>query len=168
MIELKDYSFSYTTEKEDLKKINLSIKSGEFIVITGNSGSGKTTLGRSINGLVPHFFNGKVTGELKLGEKEIRNCEIWEISKVVASVFQDPNAQFFAHCVKDEIAFGAENYGVDPEIINSRIKSVSNEINIESLLTETMFELVREYFVEQLKEVTENKDMYDQWERNKK
>lgn len=51
MIILKNISYTTNSNERILDDINLNIKKGEFVVITGKSGSGKTTLGSVINGL---------------------------------------------------------------------------------------------------------------------
>ena len=65
-IEIKNLSFSYGDTENQLKHINLSVEKGEVIVLTGPSGSGKSTLTRVINGLIPYFFTGELSGEVWL------------------------------------------------------------------------------------------------------
>lgn len=67
IVDFDDVSFSYGTQTEgSLKHINLKIEEGECIVLTGQSGCGKTTIMRLINGLIPHFFEGSLTGCVKI------------------------------------------------------------------------------------------------------
>ncbi|WDV46362.1 ABC transporter ATP-binding protein [Clostridiaceae bacterium M8S5] len=141
MIEFQDYSFSYEEGKEELENINLKINKGEFIVVSGMSGSGKTTLGRVINGLIPHFYKGNRKGCVLINNKNINDDELWKTGSKVASVFQDPNSQFFAHAVKDEIAFGAENYGFNPDEIKKKTKNILNKFGIAELFDRNMFTL---------------------------
>ena len=57
IISFEHASFQYEGQsQESLKDVKLIIKSGEFLVITGQSGCGKTTLTRCINNLIPRFF----------------------------------------------------------------------------------------------------------------
>ena len=63
MILLKDVSYEWDDGRTALKNINLEIKKGEFILISGKSGSGKSTLGSVMNGLIPHYYKGKMQGE---------------------------------------------------------------------------------------------------------
>ena len=63
MILLKDVSYEWEDGRTALKNINLEIKKGEFVLISGKSGSGKSTLGSVMNGLIPHYYKGKMKGE---------------------------------------------------------------------------------------------------------
>ena len=69
MILLKDVSYEWEDGRTALKNINLEIKKGEFVLISGKSGSGKSTLGSVMNGLIPHYYNGKYEGKSMLMEK---------------------------------------------------------------------------------------------------
>ena len=111
-IEIKNLSFSYGDTENQLKHINLSVEKGEVIVLTGPSGSGKSTLTRVINGLIPYFFTGELSGEVWLFGKNMAEIPSWERGKYVGNVFQDPRSQFFANEVAGEIAFGCENYEI--------------------------------------------------------
>ena len=67
MIELSDVSFSYEhSEQGVLDHVSLSIKPGECVLFCGESGCGKTTITRLLNGLIPHFYEGKLEGEVRI------------------------------------------------------------------------------------------------------
>lgn len=74
MIELKDVSFTYESGETEnsLKHIDLTIHDGETILFCGESGCGKTTLTRLINGLIPHYYTGKLDGKVLLDGKELK------------------------------------------------------------------------------------------------
>ena len=56
MIEIRNFSFSYTSsDQSTLKNINLRIPDGQCVLLTGMSGCGKTTIIRALNGLIPHY-----------------------------------------------------------------------------------------------------------------
>ncbi|XHH07639.1 MAG: ABC transporter ATP-binding protein [Candidatus Bathyarchaeia archaeon] len=114
--------------------MSLDIKKGEFAVVTGPSGCGKTTLTRIINGLIPHFYEGKLTGEVYLNGQKAVKLQPWEFGKLVGSVFQDPESQFFAIAVQDEIAFSCENYGVPSKEIALRLTKAAGALHIEHLM----------------------------------
>lgn len=149
MIEFSNVTFKYNVtlsdgEKEDIygvRDLNFSIDKGEFIVLTGGSGCGKTTFIRLINGLIPYFYTGELTGEITLDENNIRDMSIYEISSKVGSVFQNPRSQFFNVNTTDEMAFAAENQRRNPEEINKRIKDTAASMKIEKLLDRNIFEL---------------------------
>ncbi len=130
----EDVSFAYpNTEIPYLKNISFSVEKGECVLITGASGCGKTTLIRMINGLIPHYFEGSMSGRLLLNGRDVNTFESWEYGQSVGSVFQDTRSQFFTSHVIDELAFAAENYGIEPSIIQERITQVLKRNQIEAL-----------------------------------
>ncbi|MBO0409836.1 ABC transporter ATP-binding protein [Enterococcus hulanensis] len=132
-IKLANITFSYDAEESQLKNLSLEIEKGECVLVTGASGCGKTTLTRLINGLIPHYYEGELTGELHLNGKNARGLEEWEYGQQVGSVFQDARSQFFTSNVLDELAFASENYGLEAERINQRIEAVLKQNQIDYL-----------------------------------
>lgn len=113
MIEMKNVTYSYRVTdtvgtpmlKVGVLGLNLTIKDGEFIVLTGSSGCGKTTVCRLINGLIPHYFEGEKSGEVLLDGKDVSAQPIYETAQVVGSVFQNPRSQFFNVDTTSELVF---------------------------------------------------------------
>lgn len=97
MIELKNVSFRYKDSEQDnsLTNVNLSIHDGEVVLICGGSGCGKTTITRLLNGLIPSFYEGQLTGEVLLNGENISKQPIHKVARKVGSVFQNPRTQFF-------------------------------------------------------------------------
>ncbi|MGF1668785.1 MAG: ATP-binding cassette domain-containing protein, partial [Acidimicrobiia bacterium] len=63
IVELRDIGFRYPGASSDsLTDASLTIPRGGFVAVVGSNGSGKTTLCKTINGLVPHFFQGEFEG----------------------------------------------------------------------------------------------------------
>ena len=114
-IMIRDLTFSYGGNGNQLEHISLDIAAGEVIVMTGPSGSGKSSLTRVINGLIPYFYEGKLSGEVFVDGKPLKEIPSWERGKIAGNVFQDPRSQFFANEVAGEIAFGCAE-AIDPEI----------------------------------------------------
>ena len=108
MIEFKDVSFQYEqgSSKGKIENINLTIHDGEVVLICGESGCGKTTLTRLINGLIPHYYEGTLTGQTIVEGIDVKNVSLYALSGVVGSVFQNPRTQFFTVDTTSEIAFG--------------------------------------------------------------
>ncbi|MGD0817201.1 MAG: ABC transporter ATP-binding protein, partial [Methanomassiliicoccales archaeon] len=106
MIEIDHFSFTYSAVgKPVLKDVNLKIREGEFVLIVGHSGSGKSTLCRAMNGLVPHFYGGKVIGHVTVDGKDTRTTPPSHLAGTVGMVFQDPENQLVMTNVENEMAF---------------------------------------------------------------
>ena len=142
MINLKNISFQYDNAKEEsLENINLEVKQGECVLLCGESGCGKTTVTRLINGLIPHFYEGKLEGESYVDKLNIRKTPLEEISKKVGSVFQNPRSQFFCVDTTGEIAFGLENTGMSEREILDRVNRATEQLQVKNLLYRNIFNL---------------------------
>jgi len=121
-IEFKNVSFRYAgSEAYALQEVNLAIRPGEIVLVTGPAGSGKTTLCSCINGLVPHYHEGELSGEVLVRGYNVQRARIGGLASLVGMVFQDPESQLVTDSVVDEVAFGPENLGVPREEINRRV-----------------------------------------------
>ena len=118
MIMLKNVSYWWEDGEIVLCNINLEIKKGEIVLISGKSGSGKSTLGSTINGLIPHYYNGKIQGNVHIDGKDISKILLHEIGHLVGTVFQDPRSQFFTTTTDEEIAFGLQTICKTKDEIN--------------------------------------------------
>ena len=142
MIEIKNVNFRYKgTDEGGLHDLSLTIHDGETVLLCGASGCGKTTVGRLINGLIPHYYKGELTGSVIVNGRDIAKTELYDLAGVVGTVFQNPRSQFFAIDTDGEITFGAENIGMPPEEIVSRKNNAAKEMHIERLLDRSIFEL---------------------------
>lgn len=142
IISFEHASFQYEGQsQESLKDVKLIIKSGEFLVITGQSGCGKTTLTRCINNLIPRFFEGRLSGEVIVSGRSIKESDAGEAGKEIASIFQDPRSQFFTTNSSSEVAFACENYGIPHKEIVKRVNSAFQSLNMENLKDRDIFAL---------------------------
>lgn len=142
MIEIKKVSFQHeNAEKPSLKNVSLTIAEGECVLLCGESGSGKTTVTRLINGLIPHFYEGKMEGCAMVNGLNVTEAELYDTARIVGSVFQNPRSQFFCVDTTSELAFGCENMGMPEDEILSRVDEAARELNIEKLLGRSIFEL---------------------------
>lgn len=122
-IKFDQVSFTYAgAEKPSLDGINLEVKFGEVVLITGPAGSGKTTFCSCINGLIPHFHDGELNGTVTIGKYDTKDIRIGGLASIVGVVFQDPESQLVTNSVADEVAFGPENFGIPREKINKRVR----------------------------------------------
>lgn len=122
IIEAKNLTYTYPGgTKPSIRDVSIKIEKGEFTLITGPSGCGKTTLCRCFNGLIPHFYQGEITGEMTISELKVAEHPINELAKHVGLVFQDPENQLFALSVEKDVAFGMENLGVPREEMRKRV-----------------------------------------------
>lgn len=141
-ISIKNVTFKHeNAEKPSIKNINLKIPKGQCILLCGPSGSGKTTVSRLVNGLIPQYFNGELTGTIRVGDLNISSAELYDTAKIVGSVFQNPRSQFFCVDTTSEMAFGCENIGLPEDEILRRINKVSHEMNIDYLMNRNIFKL---------------------------
>ena len=114
-----------------LSGINLSIQKGECVLFCGKSGCGKTTMTRLMNGMIPSFYDGTLDGQIRINGIDPIKCSMYEISKVVGTVFQNPRTQFYTVSTTSEIAFGCENYGWFPEQICQRVMQTASDLHME-------------------------------------
>ena len=142
MIKLNQVSFSYESrEGRQLDQVTFSIPKGSFVLLCGKSACGKTTVTKCLNGLIPHFMEGTYEGSVTIGDRAVKSMEMYEISEKVGSVFQNPKTQFFNLDSDSELVFGLENLGVEPKLAKSRLKEVTEDLEIENLLDQSVFDL---------------------------
>jgi energy-coupling factor transport system ATP-binding protein len=142
MISFKDFSFCYEgSAKNTLNNIDLEIKDGSVVLLTGRSGCGKSTILRSINGLIPHFYPGKTAGDVLYDGTSLLEMKPSEIAGKVGTVFQDPRSQFFMTDTTRELAFGCENMGYEREEIIDRIEKTVTALELEDYLNKSIFSL---------------------------
>ena len=142
MIELTGISFNYkSTPSNSLSNIDLKIKKGEFILVCGASGSGKTSITRVINKLIPDYYEGQIEGNAKINNDLLSNYQMFEISEIVGSVFQNPRTQFFNVDTNSEIVFGLENQGIERDILEKRLTETCQTLDIRKLQNRNIFHL---------------------------
>jgi energy-coupling factor transport system ATP-binding protein len=122
VIETKDLTYTYPgATKPSIQDVSVTINKGDFVILTGPSGCGKTTLCRTFNGLVPHFYNGTLEGEITVAGLKVTDHKIHELARHVGFVFQNPENQLFALSVEKDVAFGLENYAMPRDEMRKRV-----------------------------------------------
>ncbi|MCL4369129.1 MAG: energy-coupling factor ABC transporter ATP-binding protein [Actinobacteria bacterium] len=104
-----------------VRDVNLKVREGEFVVITGPAGAGKTTLCHCLTGVIPHFVSGDYQGLVRVKGRNITELRLPEIAGLVGLVLQRPENQLFNLTVEEDVAFGPENLCMDADDIRSRV-----------------------------------------------
>lgn len=142
MIQFENVSFSYVGDAgEGLENINITIADGECILLCGRSGCGKTTFTRMVNGLIPYFFPGELTGRVLVNGMDTAKTPMYQIAGQVGSVFQNPRTQFFNTDTDSEIAFGIENAALPTDELHHRVEQAEKDLHITHLSGRSIFEL---------------------------
>ena len=134
VIETKNLTYTYPGgTKPSISDVSIKVEKGDFVLITGPSGCGKTTLCRCFNGLIPHFYQGELKGEIAVAEMDVTKHPTYEMAKHVGLVFQNPENQLFALSIEKDVAFGLENLGVPREEMRQRVEWALNLTGIYDL-----------------------------------
>lgn len=141
MLMIRNAYLSYPDRKIVLKNLNLTIKTGECVVLTGISGSGKSSILNLINGLATRYDNCKISGEVLFQHHDTVKLELYQIAQLIASVFQNPKTSFFNVNTTMELLFFLENNGVPRQEMQKRLSDLLNLFPIANLLNRNIFEL---------------------------
>ena len=141
MLTLENLSLFYEQDKKVLDDINLIVADCECVLLTGESGSGKSSIINSINGLAFEYENAKFSGSVKVNNKDLKGMELYEISLMISSVFQNPKTHFFNVDTTLELLFYLENIGLDKKEMESRMEDMLKLFPIKHLLGRSIFDL---------------------------
>ena len=135
MLRSEKLEFTYTIEEEDgtvaeamyaLQGVDISVQKGEFVVILGHNGSGKSTFARHINALLEP--SGGTLWIQGMNTKE--EDKVWLIRQKAGMIFQNPDNQMIASVVEEDVAFGPENLGMQPERIRASVKEALEAVGM--------------------------------------
>lgn len=133
-VQIKNMELTYFgTNRKAVSISDLTIPAGQCVVLCGQSGSGKSSFLKVLNGLIPEFFPARLEGHIRLGDLDLQNTDLEELSSHVASVFQHPSTQFFHSQVLQELVFPCENQGLSREEISQRLAWVNELFELEHL-----------------------------------
>ena len=142
LIEINDLSYAYPgSNRQAVSYVDLIIDKGSFVTLTGPSGCGKTTLCRCLNGLIPHFYGGKIKGTITVSGLSVLDHMIGELAQHVGFIFQNPENQLFALSVERDVAFGPENLALPREEIRERVEWAMKVTGVEGLRERSPYEL---------------------------
>jgi energy-coupling factor transport system ATP-binding protein len=126
MISIQNVTFHYPDGPDVLQGANLEIRDGEFLAIMGENGAGKTTLVKMFNGLLKPD-----KGTITVDGIDTRKKSVAQLSRDVGLIFQNPDNQLFAETVAHELAFSLRNFGFSEDVIERRVTSVLNTLDLE-------------------------------------
>jgi len=104
------------------------------MLIAGPSGCGKSTLLKCLNGLIPHSYQGTLSGEIQLHGQSIEGQSLRDLALQVGTMLQDPDKQIVGSTIEQEIAFGMENLGTSRSDMHQRVSDVLNQLKLEHYL----------------------------------
>lgn len=134
MIRFDDVSFWYEgATQPTLRDVSLEVEEGELVLVSGRTGSGKSTLLGMLNGLVPHFTGGTLAGDIHVDGASILGRPPRELAHLVGYVAQDPVSGFVADVVEEELAYGMEHLGLDPQTMRRRVEETLDLLGIADL-----------------------------------
>ncbi len=125
IIEVNHLSFSYEKNHEVLDDLSFSVESGSYVSLIGKNGSGKSTIAKLLVGLLP-----LKKGDIKIFDLPLNKDNVSKIREHVGIVFQNPDNQFIASSVRDDIAFGLENRCIPREEMDDIIIDVASKVNM--------------------------------------
>ncbi|WP_343343748.1 energy-coupling factor transporter ATPase [Terrisporobacter petrolearius] len=137
-IEQLDFSYP-NMEKLALENINLTIESGEFVVICGKSGCGKSTLIRHLKTVLTPY--GKREGDIYFQGKLLDLVDDRTQSSQIGYVLQSPENQIVTDKVWHELAFGLESLGYDNNTIRLRVAEMASFFGIQTWFRKNVTEL---------------------------
>lgn len=135
MIEFDRVTYTYPYRPTpSVVDVSFRVCPGELKVLTGPSGCGKTTMLRLANGLAPHYWKGKLEGDVRVAGISNLTRPASAVARDAGTLFQDPEEQFFALTVGDELAFAPSWAGVPAEEIRRRVRDAALRLGIADLL----------------------------------
>ncbi|HLN78344.1 MAG TPA: ATP-binding cassette domain-containing protein [Nocardioidaceae bacterium] len=134
MIEFDHVSVTFAGQAAPvLRDVDLRIPEGELCLVIGRTGSGKTTLLRTINGLVPHFSGGTLSGRVVVDGRDTREHRPRDLAEIVGFVGQDPLSGFVTDTVEDELAYGMESLGLPADVMRKRVEETLDLLGLAEL-----------------------------------
>ncbi|MDQ4084651.1 MAG: ATP-binding cassette domain-containing protein [Actinomycetota bacterium] len=134
MIEFDDVTVTYSgAARPTLADVDLRIDEGELCLVIGRTGSGKSTLLRAVNGLVPHFTGGLLSGRVCVDGRDTRTHRPRDLADVVGLVGQDPRDGFVTDVVEDELAYGMESLGLPHTVMRKRVEETLDLMGLADL-----------------------------------
>ncbi len=128
VVVIEGLHFTYRPERPVLHDIHLTIRAGEYVALTGDNGAGKTTLAKHLIGLLR-----PTSGQVRIFGQDTAHRPIGQMARLVGFAFQNPEVQIFSPTVREEVAFGPRNVGMDPPTVRRMVKEALRAFGLEEL-----------------------------------
>lgn len=128
IIEFRDVSFAYDEKTKIVEHFDMNIRKGEFIAILGLNGCGKSTIAKHINGILRPTEGRVLIEGMDTSDENL----IPTVRSKVGMVFQNPDNQFVASIVEEDVAFGPENYGIEENEVLRRVEQSLNKVGMSA------------------------------------
>lgn len=128
VVVIENLHFAYEPSRPVLHNIHLAIRAGEYVALTGDNGAGKTTLAKHLIGLLR-----PASGRVRIFGQDTVNRPIGQLARLVGFAFQNPEVQIFSPTVREEVAFGPRNLGMDAPTVRQVVKEALRTFGLEEL-----------------------------------
>lgn len=133
LVRIENLTYAYDDGRPALEDINLHLYPGKVVLVTGHSGSGKSTLLSIVNGVIPNVIGGRLEGFVEVDGLIPSEVGLCSIGRVAGTLMQDPESQFFALSVGDELTFGLRARGVAYEQAEQRARAAATRLGVNSV-----------------------------------
>ncbi len=131
LLRVRDLSLTHADSAHPSPaRVGFEVHPGDVVLVLGPSGSGKSTLTLALNGLIPHAVPAAMDGTVEVDGADTATTSVAELSRTVAMVFQDPDAQLVTGSVFDEVAFGIENLLLPAEEVLERTETALRQVGL--------------------------------------
>ena len=141
VVQIEGLTVTYAAGETAVCDVSLSVREGEFVLVTGASGCGKTTLARCLNGLIPHLIPCRVEGAIQVAGLNPLREGVHRMAAQVGMVFQVPEAQLFNLTVEEEVAFGCHNLGLGVDETARRVEFALGAVGMGSYRRRALHQL---------------------------
>lgn len=130
-VTFDDVTFTYIrTETEALKNVDLRFKKGKITALVGETGSGKTTMSLTLNGIIPKYVVGKLSGEITVASQKVSQHTTEDLARYICIVFDNPDRQIVALTVLEDVIFGPANLCLPRDEIFERAKYALDAVRL--------------------------------------
>ncbi|MGE3313642.1 MAG: energy-coupling factor ABC transporter ATP-binding protein [Planctomycetaceae bacterium] len=133
--------FRYPNGRQALDNVSFQLREREILAVVGPSGAGKSTLLLHLNGLLPKQLEEPSAGAIQIGRIPMQKAHLTEIRRLVGFLFQDPDDQLFCPTVREDVAFGPLNLGLNAGEVEQRVVESLEAVGLSSFAERSTLQL---------------------------